>query len=186
MKQEEFCRCRPGMTVWFTGLPSAGKSTIAHELAARMLTDGRRVAVLDGDELGKSLAAGLGFGREDRHTNVQRIGMLSEVLARNGIVVLVPVIAPYAVSREAVRKRHQEAGVAYVEVHVAAPVEVCRKRDVKGLYMQQTRGEMSGLSGVDAPYEVPGFPDLRIPSHTQSIPESVNDVWHLLATRELV
>ncbi|MEU7055416.1 adenylyl-sulfate kinase [Streptomyces sp. NPDC046197] len=186
MRQAKFCSCRPGMTVWLTGLPSAGKTTIAHELAARLRADERRVEVLDGDEVRRSVPAGLGFSPEDRHTNVQRVGVLAEVLARNGIAVLVPVVAPYADSRDAVRKRHEDAGAAYVEVHVATPLEVCRERDVKGLYAKQGTGEISGLTGVDDPYEEPVAPDLRIAGRPQSVEESVDEVWQLLAARELV
>ena len=98
---------------------------------------------------------GLGFTREDRHTNVQRIGFVAELLASHGVKALVPVIAPYADSREAVRKRHQATGTAYLEVHVATPVEVCSVRDVKGLYAKQAAGEITGLTGVDDPYEAP-------------------------------
>ena len=99
-----------GTTVWLTGLPSAGKTTIAYALAERLRAEGHRVEVLDGDEIREFLSAGLGFSREDRHTNVQRIGFVAELLARNGVKVLVPVIAPYADSRDAVRKRHQDEG----------------------------------------------------------------------------
>lgn len=99
-----------GATVWLTGLPSAGKTTIAYELAGRLRDEGHRVEVLDGDEIREFLSSGLGFSREDRDTNVQRIGFLAELLARNGVKALVPVIAPYADSREAVRGRHQSGG----------------------------------------------------------------------------
>ena len=104
------CTDARGATVWLTGLPSAGKTTIAHELAGRLRAEGHRVEVLDGDEIREFLSAGLGFSREDRHTNVQRIGFVAELLAANGVKALVPVIAPYADSREAVRKRHQAEG----------------------------------------------------------------------------
>jgi adenylylsulfate kinase len=174
-----------GATVWLTGLPSAGKTTIAHELAGLLRADGRRVEVLDGDEIRAVLTADLGFSRADRHTNVQRIGFLADLLARNGVTVLVPVIAPYADSREAVRKRHEASGTAYVEVHVATPVEVCSERDVKGLYAKQAAGEISGLTGVDDPYEEPVAPDLRIESHTQTVVESAAAVHQLLAERGL-
>src|SRR5882757_2098732 len=126
-----------GATIWLTGLPSAGKTTIAYELAGRLREEGHRVEVLDGDEIREFLSSGLGFSREDRHTNVQRIGFVAELLASHGVLVLVPVIAPYADSREAVRKRHELQGTAYVEVHVATPVDVCAVRDVKGLYARQ-------------------------------------------------
>ncbi|PVE12457.1 adenylylsulfate kinase [Streptomyces scopuliridis RB72] len=174
-----------GATVWLTGLPSAGKTTIANALADRLRAEGHRVEVLDGDEIREFLSAGLGFSREDRHTNVQRIGFVAELLASNGVKALVPVIAPYADSREAVRKRHQSEGTGYLEVHVATPVEVCSVRDVKGLYAKQAAGEISGLTGVDDPYEAPDSPDLRIESHTQSVPESAAALHALLAERGL-
>ncbi|MGV9287436.1 adenylyl-sulfate kinase [Streptomyces sp. NPDC003719] len=174
-----------GATVWLTGLPSAGKTTIAHELAGRLREEGRRVEVLDGDEIREFLSAGLGFGREDRHTNVQRIGFVAELLARNGVTALVPVIAPYADSRDAVRGRHETHGTAYVEVHVATPVEVCSVRDVKGLYAKQAAGELTGLTGVDDPYEEPVAPDLRIESQDQTVHESAAAVYALLSERGL-
>ncbi|WP_328446892.1 adenylyl-sulfate kinase [Streptomyces sp. NBC_00386] len=174
-----------GATVWLTGLPSAGKTTIAYELAGRLREEGHRVEVLDGDEIREFISAGLGFSREDRHTNVQRIGFLAELLARNGVKTLVPVIAPYADSREAVRGRHQENGTTYLEVHVATPVEVCSVRDVKGLYAKQAAGELTGLTGVDDPYEAPESPDLRIESHTQTVQESAAALHALLTEKGL-
>ncbi|MFK0252210.1 adenylyl-sulfate kinase [Streptomyces sp. NPDC090445] len=174
-----------GATVWLTGLPSAGKTTIAHALAERLRGDGHRVEVLDGDEIREFLSAGLGFTREDRHTNVQRIGFVAELLASNGVKALVPVIAPYADSREAVAKRHAAAGTTYLEVHVATPVEVCSVRDVKGLYAKQAAGEISGLTGVDDPYEAPAAPDLRIESHTQTVQESAASLFTLLTEKGL-
>ncbi|MER8044752.1 adenylyl-sulfate kinase [Streptomyces sp. NPDC094032] len=175
-----------GATVWLTGLPSAGKTTIAYELAGRLRAEGQRVEVLDGDEIREFLSAGLGFSREDRHTNVQRIGFVAELLASNGVTVLVPVIAPYEDSREAVRKRHAAQDTPYVEVHVATPVEVCSVRDVKGLYAKQAAGELSGLTGVDDPYDEPRNPDLRIESHTQTVQESAAQLHALLTERGLL
>ncbi len=174
-----------GATVWLTGLPSAGKTTIAYALAERLRAEGHRVEVLDGDEIREFLSAGLGFTREDRHTNVQRIGFVAELLASNGVKALVPVIAPFADSREAVRKRHAAAATGYLEVHVATPVEVCSERDVKGLYAKQAAGEISGLTGVDDPYEAPESPDLRIESHTQTVQESASALHALLTERGL-
>ncbi|MBE4740349.1 MULTISPECIES: adenylyl-sulfate kinase [Streptomyces] len=182
---EVYCTCRPGATIWLTGLPSAGKTTIARELARLLRADSRRVEVLDGDEIRRFLSAGLGFSRADRDTNVQRIGLVAEVLARNGVVALVPVIAPYAESRDAVRRRHRAGGTPYVEVHVATPVEVCSVRDVKGLYARQAAGEISGLTGVDDPYEEPESPDLRIASQHQSVGESAKALYALLTERGL-
>ncbi|MCZ7415946.1 MULTISPECIES: adenylyl-sulfate kinase [unclassified Streptomyces] len=176
---------RRGATVWLTGLPSAGKTTIARALAARLEETGQRTEVLDGDEIREFLSAGLGFSREDRHTNVQRIGFVAELLASHGVTVLVPVIAPYADSRESVRKRHGREGTPYVEVHVATPVEVCSERDVKGLYAQQAAGRLTGLTGVDDPYEAPAAPDLRIEAHEQSVEESAATLHTLLLQKGL-
>ncbi|WP_277440620.1 adenylyl-sulfate kinase [Streptomyces sp. SPB162] len=174
-----------GATVWLTGLPSAGKTTVAFALADRLRDAGHRVEVLDGDEIREFLSAGLGFTREDRHTNVQRIGFVAELLASNGIKVLVPVIAPYADSREAVRGRHRKQGTPYLEVHVATPVEVCSERDVKGLYAKQAAGEISGLTGVDDPYETPEAPDLRLETHGRTVEDSAAALQALLVERGL-
>lgn len=174
-----------GATVWLTGLPSAGKTTIARALADRLRGDGHRVEVLDGDEIREFLSAGLGFSREDRHTNVQRIGFVAGLLASHGVKVLVPVIAPYADSREAVRKRHDARGSTYLEVHVATPLEVCSARDVKGLYARQAAGEISGLTGVDDPYEPPAAPDLRIETQHHTVEDSAALLVALLVERGL-
>ncbi|MBO8185429.1 adenylyl-sulfate kinase [Streptomyces spirodelae] len=175
-----------GATVWLTGLPSAGKTTIATALAELLRGEGRRTEVLDGDEIRTFLSAGLGFSRTDRDTNVQRIGFVSELLASHGVIVLVPVIAPYADSREAVRKRHMAEGTPYLEIHVATPVEVCSQRDVKGLYAKQAAGELSGLTGVDDPYEEPADPDLRLETHGRAVAESATALHTLLKERGLL
>ncbi|MFB8771287.1 adenylyl-sulfate kinase [Streptomyces broussonetiae] len=175
-----------GGTVWLTGLPSSGKTTLAQALASRLTREGHRVEVLDGDEIRTFLSAGLGFTREDRDTNVQRIGLVAEVLARNGILVLVPVIAPYEDSREAVRKRHEASGTPYLEIHVATPLQVCAVRDVKGLYAQARAGRLSGLTGVDDPYEPPRAPDARIETQLHSVPESVAALHTLMVQRGLL
>ena len=144
-----------GATLWFTGLPSAGKSTIAHALADRLAADGHRVQVLDGDEVRPHLSAGLGYSRDDRDINVSRIGWVARLLASHGVVVLVPVIAPYAAAREAVRDDHAAAGVPFAEIFVSTSLEVAESRDVKGLYAKARRGELTGMTGVDDPYERP-------------------------------
>ncbi|MFD5141807.1 adenylyl-sulfate kinase [Streptomyces sp. NPDC058401] len=178
--------CACGATVWLTGLPSSGKTTIANAVADRLRAEGHRVEVLDGDEFRETLSSELGFTRADRHTNVQRIGLVAEVLARNGVLVLVPSIAPYADSRRAVRERHQASRTPYLEVHVATPSSTCSERDVKGLYAKQAAGEISGLTGVDDPYEAPDLPDLRIPAHAQSVAESAATLLSLLVERRLI
>ncbi|MCB5168184.1 adenylyl-sulfate kinase [Streptomyces bambusae] len=172
-----------GGTVWLTGLPSAGKTTIAVGLAERLQAEGHRVQVLDGDEVRAALSAELGFSKEDRDTNVRRIGYVAGLLAAHGVTVLVPVIAPYAMSRDAVRDRHAAQGVPYLEVHVATPVEICADRDVKGLYAMQAAGGLSGLTGADDPYEAPVRPRLRLHTQDLTVEESVRQV-HALLTEE--
>jgi len=177
--------CERGATVWLTGLPSAGKTTLAFALAERLRAEGHKVEVLDGDEIREFLSKGLGFSQEDRHTNVTRIGFVAEKLASNGVKVLAPVIAPYAASRTAVRDRHAEAGTEFLEIHVATPVEVCSERDVKGLYAKQAAGEIAGLTGVDDPYEAPEHPELRIETQNRSVADSAAELHAFLTTRGL-
>lgn len=175
-----------GATLWLTGLPSAGKSTIARGVAQWLDDRGRPVEILDGDEIRAQLSRGLGFSKEDRNENVRRIGWLAHLLARHGVLVLVPVIAPYAAAREEVRRRHNESGLCFGEVFVSTPVEVCAERDVKGLYASQARGELSGLTGVDDPYEPPTDPDLRLDTSALPLAASVAAVADWLAARGLV
>ena len=177
--------CERGATVWLTGLPSAGKTTLARALAERLRADGRRVEVLDGDEVRAHLSRGLGFGRQDRHTNVTRIGFVAQKLARHGVLELAPVIAPYAASRAAVRQQHAAGDTEFLEVHVATPLGLCSERDVKGLYARQAAGEISGLTGVDDPYEAPADPELRIQTRHRSVAESAAELHAFLAERGL-
>jgi adenylylsulfate kinase len=165
-----FC---PGVTVWLTGLPSAGKSTIAHACEPTLRARGMRVEVLDGDAVRPHLAAARGYSREDRAVNIRRIGWVAELLARNGVVVLVSAIAPFRDVRDQVRAAHEANGTAYQEVFISTPVEVAARRDVKGLYARQRAGEISGLTGVDDPYEVPLNPELVIDAHEHTVAESV-------------
>ena len=175
-----------GATVWLTGLPGSGKTTIARSVAERLRLDGHRVEVLDGDEFRASLSNGLGFSRKDRDIHVYRVGWVAQLLARNGVKVLVPVIAPYADARAAIREQHASTGTAYREVYVATPLEVCVARDVKGLYAKQRAGQISGLTGVDDPYEVPAHPDLRLMAHEETIKSSVSRMLAAMAKWGLV
>jgi adenylylsulfate kinase len=167
-----------GVTVWLTGLPSAGKSTIARALEKRLLDEGKRVEVLDGDVVRTHLTRDLGFSREDRDENVRRIGFVAHLLSRNGVIVLCPVIAPYRAARDEVRALHENG--RFIEVHVATPVDVCSERDVKGLYAEQRAGNISGLTGVDDPYEPPVNPEVVVHTQDQSLEESVETVWRAL------
>jgi adenylylsulfate kinase len=174
-----------GATIWLTGLPSAGKTTIASAVAEYLRGQGHRVELLDGDELRRGLTSDLGFSKQDRDTNVHRIGFVAGLLARNGVKALVPVIAPYRAGRDAVRALHENAGTPYVEIHIATPVDTCAERDVKGLYAKQRAGEISGLTGVDDPYEQPLSPELRLDTRDRSLEESVASVLQTLAERGL-
>jgi adenylylsulfate kinase len=172
---------RNGATLWFTGLPSAGKSTIANALADRLSAAGHRVQVLDGDEVRSHLSADLGYSRADRDLNVQRIGWVARLLARHGVVVLVPVIAPYAAAREVVRADHAAAGVPFAEIYVSTSLEVAESRDVKGLYAKARRGELNGLTGVDDPYERPDRPELVLDTARVDLATEVERTASLLA-----
>ena len=162
-----------GATLWFTGLPSAGKSTIAHGLAADLIAARQRVQVLDGDEVRPYLSTGLGFDRESRDINVKRIGYVARLLAGHGVIVLVPVIAPYADARAAVRADHAAHDVPFAEVFVSTSLELAESRDVKGLYARARRGELSGLTGVDDPYERPTTAELVIDTGRVDLATSV-------------
>jgi adenylylsulfate kinase len=172
-----------GTTVWLTGLPSAGKTTLALALARVLRARGADVEVLDGDEVRTHLSAGLGFSRQDRETQVTRIGYVAELLARHGVIVLVPVIAPYGDARDGVRAHHDAHGTALLQVHLSTPVDVCAQRDVKGLYAKAFRGEISSMTGVDDPYEIPEDPDLRIDTAVLEQDSSVAALVDLLLER---
>ena len=172
-----------GATVWLTGLSGAGKTTIAVAVAKRLRAAGREVEVLDGDELRRGLSAGLGFSRDDRDTHVRRVGFVAELLARHGVVALVPVIAPYASTRDEVRAHHDAHSTGYLEVHVATPLAECIRRDVKGLYARATAGELTEMTGVDDPYEEPDKPDLRLDTTGTDIAAAAQRVMDLLTER---
>lgn len=168
-----------GGTIWLTGLSGAGKSTIAAEVARQLRDSGERVELLDGDELRESISRGLGFGREDRSTHVRRVGFIADLLARNGVWAIVPVIAPYADVRAENRARHAASGARYLEVYVATSLEECARRDVKGLYAGAANGQVRGLTGVDDAYEIPQNPDLRLETEGRGVAETAAEVLAL-------
>lgn len=174
-----------GGTVWLTGLSGAGKSTIAEALAQRLRAEGRRVEILDGDLIRENLSKDLGFSRADRDTNITRIGFVADLLARNGVVVISAAIAPFAGSRAAVRAMHAASGSRFIEVYVATPLDVCEQRDVKGLYAKQRAGQLTGLTGVDDPYEPPSAPDVTVHTERLSLAESVDLVSAAISERRL-
>jgi adenylyl-sulfate kinase len=154
-----------GLTVWFTGLSGAGKSTICQSVHEALLHCGYRAEVLDADLLRKQICPDLGFTKSDRDENVRRIGFLAHLLTRNGIVVLVAAISPYRAARNQVRLSIGR----FLEVHVDAPLYVCEQRDPKGLYRRARRGEVQGFTGIDDPYEAPLTPDLRCATDRDSV-----------------
>jgi bifunctional enzyme CysN/CysC len=151
-----------GVTVWFTGLSGSGKSTLANAVSAFLLESGRPAYVLDGDNVRHGLNADLGFSAADRAENVRRIGEVAALMADAGLVVLVPVISPYRADRERVRATHRNVALRFVEVFVDTPLAVCEQRDPKGLYAKARAGELTGLTGVDDPYEAPVDPELHV------------------------
>jgi adenylylsulfate kinase len=170
-----------GFVLWLTGLSGAGKSTIATAVAPRLLERGHRVEVLDGDEVRTNLCQGLGFSREDRDTNIARIGYVAGKLAKHGVAVVVAAISPYREARDQVR-----AGVErFVEVHVAAPVATCAERDVKGLYAKALAGEIKNFTGVSDPYEEPLSPEITLHTERETVEESVSAVLAWLESEGL-
>jgi len=151
-----------GATIWFTGLSGSGKSTLANAVAERLLEMERPAYVLDGDNLRHGLNADLGFSPADRSENVRRVGEVAALMADAGLTVLVPVISPYRADRDRVRATHRSAGLTFSEVFVDTPLAVCEERDPKGLYARARSGALTGMTGIDDPYEAPTRPDLRI------------------------
>ena len=170
---------QPGVTVWFTGLSGAGKTTISRAVEKELQTYGYKVEILDGDVVRKNLTKDLGFSKEDRDENIRRVGFVAEVLTRNQVIVLVSVISPYREIREEVRQRIGN----FVEVYVNAPLEVCEQRDVKGLYKKARAGEIRNFTGIDDPYEPPLNPEVECRTDLVSLEESVSKV--LAKLREL-
>jgi bifunctional enzyme CysN/CysC len=149
-----------GATVWLTGLSAAGKSTIATELERSLVRTGRRAYVLDGDNLRHGLNADLGFGAPARAENVRRTGEVAQLFADAGLVAIVSLISPFRADRDSVRARHESAGLPFLEVYVDTPLQVCERRDPKGMYAKARAGEITGFTGIDAPYEAPPRPDV--------------------------
>jgi adenylylsulfate kinase len=174
-----------GFILWFTGLSGAGKSTLASALAPALASE-RRVEILDGDEVRTHLSKGLGFSKEDRNTNVLRIGFVARLLARHGVAVVTAAISPYAAARDEVRAQAHAEGVPFVEIHVAASLEKLVERDPKGLYRKALAGEIPHFTGVSDPYEPPAAPDLVVRSDLETVAESAARILEHLRARGLV
>jgi len=163
---------RRGVTIWLTGLPSAGKSTIAHRLTRRLEAEGRTVMVLDGDEVRERLNKGLGFSKEDRDENIRRISYVARLLTEVGSAVIVAAISPYRAARDEARGEIKR----FVEVYVQCPVEECIRRDVKGLYRKALDGKIQHFTGVDDPYEPPQNPELVVETSVETVDTSVERI----------
>jgi adenylylsulfate kinase len=180
MEMENGSRHGRGFTLWFTGLSGAGKTTIAEIVEKELRARHGKIEVLDGDIVRTNLSKGLGFSREDRDTNILRIGFVADLLTRNGVGVIVSAISPFKEVRDQVRRN---IGEDFIEIFVDAPLEVCAERDVKGLYKKAFAGEIEQFTGVSDPYEPPAAPELHIKTNEEEPHESSRRV--LLKLEEL-
>lgn len=161
-----------GFTLWFTGLSGAGKTTVSRVIAADLRARGMKVELLDGDVIRENLSKGLGFSKEDRDTNIRRIGWVCEVLARNGVVAIAAAISPYHEIRDELRGKIEN----FVEVYAECPIPVLAERDVKGLYKKALAGEIKNFTGVSDPYEAPLNPEVTYHSDRETVQESAQKV----------
>jgi bifunctional enzyme CysN/CysC len=172
-----------GATIWLTGLPASGKSTIAEELERQLVASGRPAYLLDGENVRHGLSGDLGFSAADRHEHARRVASVARMLADAGIVTVVALVSPAAADREAARELHDEAGLEFLEAWVDTPVEECERRDPHGLYARARAGTLSGFTGVDAPYEAPEDPDVRLRGAEETVEQSVERVLAALEAR---
>ena len=171
-----------GFTLWFTGLSGAGKSTVSDILERRFRDGGAKVEVLDGDVVRTHLSKGLGFSKEDRDTNIRRIGFVCQILSRNGVIAIAAAISPYRAIRDEVRSNIEH----FVEVHAHAPLDTLIERDVKGLYKKAIAGEIKEFTGISDPYEEPLNPEVTIDSSKETPQESAEKIWSKLVDLGLI
>ena len=172
------------LVLWFTGLPSSGKSTLANEVEKRLISTGIRTYILDGDNVRTGLCKDLGFSEEDRAENIRRIGEVSKLFVDAGCIVLSAFVSPYRRDRDAVRALVDDG--EFVEVFVKCPVEVCEGRDVKGLYKKAREGVIKGFTGIDDPYEEPLSPEILIETDKISLDEGVEHIMGYLTERKVL
>jgi adenylyl-sulfate kinase len=175
-----------GFILWFTGLSGAGKSTLSSRLAQEFRRRGYRVELLDGDEVRTNLSKGLGFSKEDRDTNIRRIGYVARLLARNGVIAITAAISPYREIRDENRRLTEADGVPFVEVFANASLEALIARDVKGLYRKALAGEIPHFTGVSDPYEPPLAPEIEVHTDCETVDQSVERILTYLTERGLI
>lgn len=173
-----------GFILWFTGLSGAGKSTLAENLVRIFRERGYRVELLDGDEVRTNLSKGLGFSKEDRDTNIRRIGYVARLLARNGVISITAAISPYREIRDENRAHAERNGVPFIEVFANATIDALVDRDVKGLYKKALAGEIANFTGISDPYEHPLKPEVEVRTDCQSVEESTQAILKYLADRD--
>jgi adenylylsulfate kinase len=175
-----------GFVLWFTGLSGAGKTTLSSLIATELRARGLKVEILDGDEVRTNLSKGLGFSKEDRDTNIRRIGYVSRLLARNNVAVIAAAISPYREIRDEVRRAISGNGAAFIEVFAKCSIDVLAERDVKGLYKKALAGELQGFTGVSDPYEEPVHPEVVVETDNESIETSTAKILRALEDRSLL
>jgi len=171
-----------GFVLWLTGLSGSGKSTLANKIYKELKMNGTKIEKLDGDVVRENLTKDLGFSPEDRNENIRRIGFVSNLLSKNGVIVLASFISPYTLQREGLREGVEN----YIEVFVNAPLEVCEKRDVKGLYKKARAGKISFFTGITDPYETPDNPDVEVRTDKLSENECVDQIIKYLKEKEFI
>ena len=170
--------------LWFTGLPSSGKSTLANEVEKRLITHSIRTYILDGDNVRMGLNKGLGFSEEDRAENIRRVGEVSKLFVDAGDIVLSAFVSPYRRDRDAIREKVEDG--EFIEIFIKCPVEVCEQRDVKGLYKKAREGVIKGFTGIDDPYEEPLNPEIVIDTDKISLEEGIDIIINYLNEKNLV
>jgi adenylyl-sulfate kinase len=175
-----------GFTLWMTGLSGAGKTTLTTALVKELHERGVSIEVLDGDEVRTNLSKGLGFSKEDRDTNVRRIGYVSRLLSRNGVGVITAAISPYRSIRDEIRRATEADGAAFIEVYVKCPIAVLAERDVKGLYKKALAGEIKEFTGVSDPYEEPFAPAVIVYTDRETVSQSARRILRELEQRGLL
>ncbi len=175
-----------GATLWFTGLSGSGKSTTAFTLEHALVQLGRLAYVLDGDNIRLGLNKGLGFSATDREENIRRIGEVAKLFADCGVIAMTSFISPYLVDRNSCRKLHEDAGLPFIEIHMATPIETCEQRDPKGLYKKARAGQLKGFTGIDDPYEAPTAAELTLDVTSLSPQEVTAQLIDYLAGRGIL